>query len=629
MEYTQHLEIAVAAAREAAVQLRAEFHRPGGPRGSHGDAPIDAEVEQVLRDRLTAAYPAFGLRGEELGAQDRAPAAGETHLWLIDPNDGTSAMQAGFRGAAVSIALIRGDLPVLGVVLAYAAPDDAGDLIAWAEGCGPVTRNGVPVPARVWPERLTGEHTILLSQHGDQKSLANARCVHPARFRPVPGIAYRLALVAAGEAHAAVSLFVPRDYDYAGGHALVRGAGGELFDLNGQPVRYRTDRVTSTQFCFGGGAAVCGELRVRDWDAVLRAPREPHGDLDPIWPSPEHHEPHAARLSRAQGAWLGQLAGDALGSLVEFRTAKDIAGAFSDGPRRLVDGGTHDTLAGQPTDDSEMALLLARTLVSRGTFDADAVAFAYATWLASGPFDVGGTIGHALRAARGHHGEAGLAGRLRAAARTDSQANGALMRISPVAILGARGPAAQVAAWARADASLTHPHVICQDANALFCVVLARAVDTGDQGPALYEHAVEYARAHTLAPEISTWLADAREAPPADLSAQMGWVRWAFTLAFHHLRAETPFEAALVDTVRRGGDTDTNAAIVGALLGGVQGRAAVPAQWRDRVVTCRALPGLPDVRRPRPKAFAPVDALVLAEHLLSLGASPAATNSPP
>jgi hypothetical protein len=83
--------------------------------------------------------------------------------------------------------------------------------------------------------------------------------------------------------------------------------------------------------------------------------------------------------------------------------------------------------------------------------------------------------------------------------------------------------------------------------------------------------------------------------------------------------AETPFEAALVDTIRRGGDTDTNAAIVGALLGAVQGREAIPAQWRNRVMTCRALAGLPGVRRPRPKAFQPVDALVLAERLLVLG----------
>lgn len=73
MDYAPALAVATAAALEAGRHLRAEFHRPGGPRGRSGHAPIDEEVERLLRDRLTAAFPAFGLRGEELGAEDRPP----------------------------------------------------------------------------------------------------------------------------------------------------------------------------------------------------------------------------------------------------------------------------------------------------------------------------------------------------------------------------------------------------------------------------------------------------------------------------------------------------------------------------------------------------------------------------
>ena len=70
---------------------------------------------------------------------------------------------------------------------------------------------------------------------------------------------------------------------------------------------------------------------------------------------------------------MGQLAGDALGSLVEFQTPESIARQYPNGVRELVDGGTWGTIAGQPTDDSEMALALARSLVKLGGFDADAV----------------------------------------------------------------------------------------------------------------------------------------------------------------------------------------------------------------------------------------------------------------
>jgi len=65
----------------------------------------------------------------------------------------------------------------------------------------------------------------------------------------------------------------------------------------------------------------------------------------------------AEMLERAQGRLLGQLAGDALGSLVEFRSQDDIRREYPNGVRELTDGGTWNTIAGQPTDDSEMALL--------------------------------------------------------------------------------------------------------------------------------------------------------------------------------------------------------------------------------------------------------------------------------
>ena len=65
----------------------------------------------------------------------------------------------------------------------------------------------------------------------------------------------------------------------------------------------------------------------------------------------------------------------------------------------------------------------------------------------------------------------------------------------------------------------------------------------------------------------------------------------------------------------RGGDTDTNAAIAGALLGAAHGREAIPARWILPVLACRPLveAGAP---RPRPMAYWPDDVLELAEALL-------------
>ena len=313
------------------------------------------------------------------------------------------------------------------------------------------------------------------------------------------------------------------------------------------------------------------------------------------------NQQHQPEISRAQGSLLGQLAGDALGSLVEFQSARSILSRYPDGVRELVDGGTWNTIAGQPTDDSEMALLLARMLVERGNYDSGAALKAYKYWFDSDPFDCGGTIAAGLSGQPNH----------------DSQANGAMMRVSPLGIFGAYYDLDQVADWARADAALTHPHQLCQQANALFVMAIAHAIRTGIGPKSLYQAILSWASDMGVAPELLAAIRDASKAPPADYMTQQGWVLIAFRNALWQLLHAENLEEAVVDTIMHGGDTDTNAAICGALLGAVYGREAIPSRWVDCLLNCRPEAGLPSVRRPRPQCFWPVDVLELANHLLS------------
>lgn len=75
---------------------------------------------------------------------------------------------------------------------------------------------------------------------------------------------------------------------------------------------------------------------------------------------------------------LGQLAGDALGGLVEFESAALIRQKHPSGVRLLDDGGHWNTIGGQPTDDSEMALALAKSIVNHGAYEPEEAARAYA-----------------------------------------------------------------------------------------------------------------------------------------------------------------------------------------------------------------------------------------------------------
>jgi ADP-ribosyl-[dinitrogen reductase] hydrolase len=612
------LETAVTAARAAAGILREEFFRPGGPRGEPGHCPADGEAEDVIRRILGEAFPGHGVVGEERPQDDRPPEDEAAHVWVIDPNDGTADFQRGVRGASVSIGLLRDGRPVLGVVLAHTAPRGGEDLFTWAEGEGPVRRNGVALPL-LRDAPLAPPAVVLVSGGALGQIGAHLAVLAPGRPRPQASIAYRLALVAAGEARAALSLHHPRTLDIAGGHALLAGAGGTLLDERGEEVRHPRDGHGVVAAVFGGPPGLAAAVARRAWRLVEEAPRE----SPPLArPEPGRGIRDDALLRRAQGTLLGQLAGDSLGSLVELMAPAEIAARFPSGVRDLADGGVWGTIAGQPTDDSELALALGRALLAARGFDAGTVAEHYAAWHASGPFDEGTTTRAALepaaRALEARRPAGEVAAAARSAALARSKANGALMRVSPLGILAHAADEARRLAWAREDAALTHPHPTCRDASAVLVEAIAVAIRTG-AGPAeLADHAERFAAARALAPEIRAAVAGARHGPP-DFLLDQGLVTVALQNAFFQLRHAASLEEALVDTVGRGGDTDTNAAIAGALLGAVHGSEAVPARWRAAVLSAFPLAGAPGVVNPRPPACWPVDALVLAERLAALG----------
>lgn len=307
-------------------------------------------------------------------------------------------------------------------------------------------------------------------------------------------------------------------------------------------------------------------------------------------------------LDRAQGCLLGQLAGDALGGLVEFKSPAAIRAAYPEGVRELADGGTWSTIAGQPTDDSEMALMLARCLAEEGAYRPESARQAYRFWLDSGPFDCGGTV------------SAGLRGTPNPA----SQANGALMRVSPLGIFGAGHDLHQVAEWARQDAALTHPNPVCLQANALYAAAIARTIVTGCAPETLYASILLWAHEWQVEPALLEAIERAAQEAPRDYVTQMGWVLIAFQNALWQLLHAPTLEEGVVDTIMHGGDTDTNAAICGALLGAVYGRSVIPVQWQEAVLSCRPEAGRSGVHHPRPECFWPVDALELARSLAKI-----------
>lgn len=138
----------------------------------------------------------------------------------------------------------------------------------------------------------------------------------------------------------------------------------------------------------------------------------------------------------------------------------------------------------------------------------------------------------------------------------------------------------------------------------------------GGDAEAIWQAAHDHAGNDSAADAIRARLAAVRSVAPADFQRQMGWALTAFHNAFYWLMAGAPLEEAVVSTVARGGDTDTNAAVCGALLGALQGCDAVPLQWRNAILTCRPVAAR-GMHYPRPNHYWPDDALELAEALLA------------
>ena len=322
---------------------------------------------------------------------------------------------------------------------------------------------------------------------------------------------------------------------------------------------------------------------------------------------------------RALGAVLGALTGDAAGAVLEFFgreiQADDVADAL-----RMPGGGTWSVAPGQITDDGELTMSLLQALVeAKDTRDGtEAAARRYAAGVASRPFDIGSTTAASLGSVRrpehadqaALHGFAPVMQAVALARCAASKANGSLMRATPLAVWGANRTEAATREAAVADARLSHPNPACVGAASAYVLAIRHLiVHANDVAGALA--AADAALQPESYAEPRAWLAEARAGMRVPYTPMDGFVRIAFTHAFRHLAAGTSWEAAVAETLRGGGDTDTNACIVGGLLGARFGAAAIPEAMRAAVLGADLSRGA----HPRPDDLHPRAAPVLVARL--------------
>ncbi|MFC6154806.1 ADP-ribosylglycohydrolase family protein [Nocardioides yefusunii] len=304
----------------------------------------------------------------------------------------------------------------------------------------------------------------------------------------------------------------------------------------------------------------------------------------------------SAQLDRVCGVLLGSAAGDALGAGYEFGSAP-----YSGRPE-MIGGGLGGFAPGEWTDDTSQAMAIARVAATgadlRDEAALDAIAAGFAEWFAGGPSDVGIQTSQVLRLA----GPDASAATMRDAARAvhersgRSAGNGSLMRTAPVALANLDDPQALVEA-ALAVSALTHHDPMAGEVAALWCLMIRHTVLTGEfptSAEAVTE--LEHHLGRTGCVDWRALLNAAEEYDPSAFTSN-AWVVGALQAAWSAI-VHTPvpggstgdvpdgmrclhLQDALATAIGIGHDTDTVAAIAGALLGARWGGSAVPQEWQE------------------------------------------------
>ncbi|QNG35557.1 hypothetical protein F1C76_02095 [Geodermatophilaceae bacterium NBWT11] len=285
------------------------------------------------------------------------------------------------------------------------------------------------------------------------------------------------------------------------------------------------------------------------------------------------------RSHRAAGAVIGSAVGDALGAPFEFGLAGRFSARFPVDARgsatEMCGGGSLGWEPGEFTDDTQMALLVAQSLVERGGLDEADLFERFRRWADAPPPD----IGTQTRAVLGSGWPWDVAASEHFARSGHAAGNGSLMRTTPAAVFFApQGRTATMNA-ARWISALTHGDPSAGEGCAVFHELVRVALDGGDPLAAIDDALAAVAPEHrdrwatVLAPD---WT-------PADATESNGAIWPTLGQAFWALRGATSFAQVMRRVIDLGGDTDTVAAVAGGLAGAVFGIAGIPMRWTSVV----------------------------------------------
>lgn len=282
---------------------------------------------------------------------------------------------------------------------------------------------------------------------------------------------------------------------------------------------------------------------------------------------------------RFLGAIFGLAVGDALGDQVQF-LPRDTFPLVTE----MVGGGHHRNAPGDWTDDTSMALCLAKSLLTDG-FDLPSQMKYYSEWLTDGKFssknfafDVGRSTHESIANwmyGRCDDGMCGSPDPLKAG-------NGAIIRIAPIPMYYHNSKWPTMAEFAAQSSMTTHGTLETQDGCRLLSILIYRAL----HGEVDILNPIMIGFKHELIASINKGEYKKKDRNEISSHARTADTLEAGLWCFHN---SSDFESGLILAVNLGWDADSVGAVYGQLAGAYYGYSAIPQKWIKKIAKPKTL----------------------------------------
>lgn len=273
-----------------------------------------------------------------------------------------------------------------------------------------------------------------------------------------------------------------------------------------------------------------------------------------------------------RGMLIGLHVGDTMGVTLEFQPPINDRNKWQ---IEMEGGGEFQFPIGVGSDDSDLMICLLRSISKSKKLDCDRLKNEFVSWFLKGPKDVGNTTKKAMKKLVDGASifESGVN-------ETDTNTNGSLMRAAPLALLAPITIDEELRKIVNVQTASTHAHLECLKMDEILIFSLKKILYEKASKQDIYELALKELEFFDISLHLSF-----AEIPSMKWDQVTNGGRAFETLksaywGFYHFES---FEEAIIHIINRGNDSDTTAAVLGALFGAYVGESNIPMKWIQKL----------------------------------------------